>query len=344
MMIDWFRGELPLHHLPLPAGRVLSIDSDGSISWECVKSIDCRGSHESNIKLRSCGGDGAGHATSLLIDGNLCKFLQGHNVFGSSDLNRLLYKAFQKINTAYPGHFNDIAYQSALQSIKQGEYLVKMLDINQLYDVGNDASVEAWLHAAEMRARTRSGRSTNDRGTVYLQKSSRRWAFKFYNKFREIFARGKSHALPIELQGIGLEDFVQGKLRAELRLMSLELKEQGLTHGKHFTQATIQKLFSEYVGRINMSTQATLIDKQLMQLPRTIQSSYQLYRQGVSLKNMLPKVTFYRHRKLLLEFGIDISMPPESPEHSNVIPLIRVIEAKPVPIPDWAYERKLIAI
>ena len=344
-MIDWFRGEIPFYHQPLPAGRFLSIEPDGTLQYEVVKSLDCRGSHKSNLKLRSSGGDGNGMATSLLIDGNLCKFLQGHNVFGIRDLSRLLYLAFEKIHAAYADHFDGASsLELTLQKIKQGDYLVKMLDINQLYDVGNDASVEAWLHAAEMRARTRTGRATHDKGTVYLQKLSRRWAVKFYNKYRELLARGKGHKLPFELEGLGLEEFIQGKLRAELRLMSLELKDLGFTHGKHFTESAINQLFNDYIRRINMNTQATLIDQKLTDLPRCVQSSYQLYRQGVLLTTMLPKPTFYRHRTILLEYGIDITMPPESPEQSNVIPLIRVIEAKPVEIPAWAFERKLVAL
>lgn len=345
-MIDWFRGEIPFYHDPLPAGHVLSIDPDGSLLWDCVKSLDCLGSYESNIRLRSSGGDGtgSGQATSLLIDGNLCKFLQGHNIFGIRDLNRLVYLSFKKIIESYPEHFqSNSSIDLTLQKIKRGDYLVKMLDINQLYDIGNDASVEAWLHAAEMRARTRTGRSTSDRGTVYLQKTSRRWAFKFYNKHRELLARSKGHKLPDELKDQGLEDFIFGKLRAELRLMSLELKDLGFTHGHHFTIQNIDNLFNTYIRRINMNTQATLIDKKLCDLPRSVQATYQLHRQGVSLKNMLPMNTFYRHRRILLEHGVDISMPPESIEHSNVVPLIRIIEAVPVQIPSWAYERNLIA-
>jgi II/X family phage/plasmid replication protein len=44
----------------------------------------------------------------------------------------------------------------------------------------------------------------------------------------------------------------------------------------------------------------------------------------------------------MLAYGLDIST--KSPkEKSNVIPLVRVLEAKPVGIPDWAYERNLVA-
>jgi II/X family phage/plasmid replication protein len=343
-MIDWFRGEVDFLHDPIPAGRVLSIESDGSISWECVKSIDCRSSHETSLKIKSSGGDGQGRATTLMIDGNLTKFLQGHNVFGHRDLNRLLLLSFRKIVELHAEHLNGRSSPLLTEAkIKKGDYKVKMLDINQLYDVGNDSSVEAWLHAAEMRAKSRHGRSSRDKGTVYLGKSSRRWAFKFYNKWREMFARGKTHQLPEHLKNLGLEDFIQGKLRAELRIFSKELEKYGITHGYHLTQQNIDHLFNSYLGKIDMTTQATLIDEQLLQMPRTVQGSYQLWRQGANLRELLAKPTFYRHRKLLLEYGVDIAVNHLAPEFNNVVPMMRIIEAVPVAIPSWAYERGLIA-
>jgi II/X family phage/plasmid replication protein len=218
-----------------------------------------------------------------------------------------------------------------------------MLDINQLYDVGNDVSVEAWLHAAGMRARSRHGRSSRDKGTVYLGKTSRRWAMKFYNKYREMLAKGKSHQLPDYLQNIGLEDFIQGKLRAELRIFSKELEKHGFTHGYHLTPDIINHLFNIYLGKIDMTQQATLIDEQLLKMPRTLQGSYQLWRQGADLRQLLAHNTFYRHRRELLAYGIDISAMHLAPEHNNVVPLMRIIEAVPVVNPAWAYQRGLIA-
>lgn len=345
-MIDWFRGEIPFQHEPLPSGSVLSVTPEGEIEWESVKRLDCRSSWESNLMLRSTGSAGYGFASALMIDGNISKFLQGHNVIGSRDLNKLVYLAFQKIYEIHEEHFHGWSnLEMTLARIKRGDYLVKMLDINQLYDVGNDASVEAWLHAAESRARSRHGRSTRDKGTVYLGKNSRRWAIKFYNKHREMNAKAgkKGHELPVELRGLGLEELAEGKLRAELRIFSKELEKHDLKKGSDFTPKIIDSLFTSYLGKVDMTAQATLIDEQLLKMPRALHSSYQLWRQGADLRNLLAHNTFYRHRRQLLEFGIDISMPNANPEHNNVIPLLRVIEATPIKNPEWAYSRGLIA-
>lgn len=343
-MIDWFRGEIDFLHDPIPAGHVLSFDSDGTVEWDCVKSIVCRSSHETSIKIKSTGGNGEGRATSLMVDGNLAKFLQGHNVFGSRDLNTLLLLAFRKVVELNHGHLHGCsAVELTEAKIRKGDYKVKMLDINQLYDVGNDASVEAWLHAAHMRAMSRHGKSSRDKGTVYLGKSSKRWAFKFYNKHREMNNKGKTHQLPDHLQNLGLEGFVQGKLRAELRIFAKELEKHGITHGYHLNPTTLDQLFNTYLGKIDMTTQATLIDEQLLKMPLTLQGSYQLWRQGADLRQLLPHNTFYRHRRALLDYGIDINATHLAPEHNNVVPLMRIIEAVPVATPAWAYERGLIA-
>lgn len=349
-MIDWFRGEIDFLHDPLPAGRVLSIEADGTLEWDCVKSIICRSSHETSIKIKSSGGDGQGRATSLLIDGNLCKFLQGHNIFGSRDLNTLLLLTFRKIYELNAEHLHGCSDPSFTEArIKKGNYKVKMLDINQLYDVGNDASVESWLHAASMRATSRHGRAKRDKGTVYLGQSSRRWGLKFYNKYREMLSRGITHQLPFHLLNLGLEEFVQGKLRAELRIHSKELQKLGITHGHHLNPDLINQLFNDYLGKIEMTTQTVLVDEQLQKIPAKVKGTYLHWRLGADIRTLMTDDkgrvlrAYYNHRKILMNFGVDINVPCLAPEHNNVVPMMRIIEAKPVEIPSWAYERGLIA-
>lgn len=341
-MIDWFRGQVDILHTPIPTGKVMSVNSDGSIAWESVKKLEVRSSHDASIKIRSTGGDGNGFATSLQIDGNLVKFLQGHNIFGSTDLNNLLSLTMKKILSIHPIIENDFSLKTMFSKIERGDYLVNMIDLNRMFDLDNDESVESTLHALEMRARSRSGRACRDKGTVYLAKKSRRWAVKFYNKSREMKARG--HTLHSSFVDSGLEEFAVGKLRCEFRFHSLELKDMGVTHGYHINDQLLNKLFVNYLGRIEMNTNAVLHDNALLNLPRPIQASYYLWRQGVCLKDMLSKNTYYRHRRLLLEQDIDITCPPSAiGAKNNVVPIFRVLEAKPVTIPSWAYENGLVA-
>ena len=339
-MIDWFRGAIPFRHVPISGGLVMSISPEGVIDWQVHKGLQVRGSYESSLMIKSRGSCGDGSASHLWIDGNISKFLQGHNLFGSRDLVDLVYKTFTRITNDFKAlTFDPLDGVSAEQSILAGDFDVKALDINQLYQLDNDRSVESWLYACEMQAHRRAGRSTATRGTVYIGKNSRRWAVKFYNKYREML-KNQEDSHPSYQR---LLSFSQGLLRAELRLLSLELKDLGLTKGHHFTESVINELFASYMGRIEMTKNATLVDDQLMSLPRAAQATYQMWRTGISCREMLPKNTFYRHRRLLLDSGIDINFPPISPERNNVVPLLRIVEAVPIANPGWAYDLQLIA-
>ena len=104
---------------------------------------------------------------------------------------------------------------------------------------------------------------------------------------------------------------------------------------------TAEQLLLEYISKLEMSDVYMLKDDVLDSLPPRLRLTYQAWLNGDDLKSVLPRPTFYRYRKQILEYGIDIST--KSPKKNNVIPLIRVLEAKPVGIPDWAYERNLVA-
>jgi II/X family phage/plasmid replication protein len=56
----------------------------------------------------------------------------------------------------------------------------------------------------------------------------------------------------------------------------------------------------------------------------------------------MSKSSFYRYRTQILKHGIDISITQDS-KRNNVVPLIRYLEAEPATIPQWAYDKKLVA-
>ena len=90
-----------------------------------------------------------------------------------------------------------------------------------------------------------------------------------------------------------------------------------------------------------MSSQAHIASDELLSLPRAIRSSYLMWNEGLNVRSHMTKASFYRHRSELLKFNVDIAIPNDH-ETSNVIPLIRIIEAKPAEVPQWAYDKGLI--
>lgn len=152
----------------------------------------------------------------------------------------------------------------------------------------------------------------------------------------------KGHLIPSQFVYEGLLDWTKDKLRIELVLRSLELKGLNLDLGKNWNNETVKNVFSDYIGRMEMSQNTLLSDKTIMELPRSARSTYLLWKQGANMREVLPKTTFFRQRKQLLAYGVDINFYCESPDSNNVIPLVRTLEAKPAEIPAWMYEKGLI--
>ncbi|HAT1685402.1 TPA: Replication-associated protein G2P [Klebsiella oxytoca] len=337
-MIDWLTAIYPCVHDPLPAGSVVSIDADGEIEWKSVKRLAVRGSNESTMHVRSVGSDGEGHATHIYIDGNPSKFLQGHNVVGSDDLLGLAITVYARVLS----QLNIPHHMASYFEVLNGNFKISRVDINYMYSLESLENVQSWLYAAEFKAKTRHGRATSKAGTVYMGKSSRRWSLKFYSKYVEHMGGKKGHTIPDKFVYEGLLDWTKDKLRIELVLRSLELKELNLNFGKSWNIETAKNVFSDYIGRLEMSQNVLLSDKTIMQLPRSARSTYLLWKQGANMRDILTKPTFFRQRKQLLDYGIDINFYCESPDTNNVIPLVRTLEAKPAEIPAWMYEKGFI--
>lgn len=193
----------------------------------------------------------------------------------------------------------------------------------------------------EFQSKTRHGRPVTKGGTLYFGKHSERWALKMYCKAEELEC--KTGRLPDELIGKGIEQWAENKLRVELRLHNKELVKLGLDKAKNFNSISITKLFNEYMSRLKMTDQIRLSDKLTNELPSSLIETYTLWSEGHDVRSMIrSKSTYYRRRKQLMEFGINIDIRPHSNHSNNVIPMFRVLEAKPAEVPNWAFDNQLI--
>lgn len=337
-MIDWVKVKIKIRHEPIKSGAFLSINPQGEIEKESLKSIQVEGSYSQKIIVRSVGSDGNGKAEYLECCGNPAKFIQGHNVFGSDDLKalvkemaRILFKALNLEPT-----------EEEQLELDFGDSYLNWVDINYPFELSCQSDVRAWIRAAEFKSRTRSGRPSTKGSTIYWQKHSRRFALKAYSKFDELNS-SKKHRLPPELQNTRLMEWTENILRIELRLLGKELRKLNINKVNHLPPERVKNIFGEYMKKITLTEQIKLSSQKLMELPNAVRSTYLLWSQGMYPYDILARPTFYRHRKLLLEHGIDISIAVEK-DSSNVIPLVRVLDAKPAKIPDWAYEQGLIYI
>lgn len=336
-LIDWITAELPCHHEPVNGGMVCKTDRNGEIVWETSCFLSAVGSYEASIRYKSTGGDGQGKATAILIDGNPAKFLQGHNILGSDDLLALVFDLYQRICQAEGLE----PPQTDIEAVRRGRYSLRRIDITHSFSLNTRADVLAWLRAAEYRSKTRHGRPSMKGSTLYWGKSSKRWTLKAYSKGQELTA-GKGHKLPAELQETPLPEWADNKLRIELTLRGKQLDELSLNEASKLDSETIFALYDSYLKRLTMTEQMQLTDDLLVKLPHCLRTTYVLWRDGHDMRDNLSRNTYYRHRKALMAYGINIDIRQEKPGRSNVVPLVRILEAKPAGIPDWAFTRNLV--
>jgi II/X family phage/plasmid replication protein len=227
-------------------------------------------------------------------------------------------------------------------AIQDGDYSLKRVDINQSWHLKNKDEVLAWIRSAGACGRLKhrgSGQFSGD--TLYFGKNSRRWSAKCYSKGHEINA--KNHQLPKELQVPELIEWADKALRIELVLRSMQLKDMLLSNGKGWCTDTSKMLLCSLVlDNLEITDNMALPDDLLSTLPTRLKGIYALWLNGEDLRQSLPKNTFYRYRRQFLEHNVDISIIQDG-TRNNIVPLIRYLEAEPAQIPQWAYDKKLVA-
>lgn len=335
-MIDWVTAVLPCLHDPekLRAGLVACLDASGDVQWTVEKALQVEGSYSSKIHVRS-------HTDrTIWISGNPAKFLQGHNVFGTDDLRYLMARFFDSL--LQHDALGLCPTADDYDRVRAGQYFLSRVDVNQSWMLPDRAAVLAWIRAAGSTCRLKrrgAGQYTGD--TLYFGKTSRRWAVKCYSKGQDITRKGNE--LHKDLQYPELMDFAEKALRIELVIRSMGLKNLHLDYAAHWTPDTAKQLLCSLVlDGLEISDNMPAPDQVLDALPYRLRLVYQSWKNGDDLRQMLPKNTFYRHRRALLQYGIDIAIPQQA-DRNNVIPLIRYLEAQPAAIPQWAYDKGLVA-
>ena len=329
-MLDWLklRALVPAQG-KIPGDMVCIFTPDGELKWQKVKAVEVTGSYEANVHVSACPVTG-----QLVIDGNPAKFFQGHNVFGTDDIHGLS----QAIVAHVLGKLPDLAVtDEQLGMIRDGIVEVARVDLTGMYSLGSKAHATSAVRSMGERATMRHrGRGTLLRdGTAYWGKQSRRSAIKVYAKGVEILEHKLPKDLPYRDQ---ITEWAQDKLRVEVVLRGMELKERKLDLLANWKPNTAAALYAEFLGKLNVPDNIELDPPAVEALKPRLRLAYDSWMRGTDLRVALPRKTFYRYRNELLEHGIDIlTVRPAQPK-SNVLPLIRILEARPASVPEWAFD------
>jgi II/X family phage/plasmid replication protein len=342
-MIDWITGKFWITHNPdvLRSGqsiRTKIIDGIETIEYDVANRLSIKGSHDANITIRSLTDN------TVEISGNPAKFLQGHNVFGTNDLKYLVAKMIDKLCMVDELELKptDIEYEN----IQSGIYHLSRVDVNEHFFFPSAQLARSWLRAAGNSANMKfRGAGLFKEGTLYFTPKSRRFVPKIYFKYDEINSKDKSHRLPDELLQIPeLVEYAEKSLRFEIKILSTQLKEWMLHLGCNWDNSTATMLINDqFISKLQLSENMALNPEVRDSLPNNLKLVYSAWARGEDLRQMYSKAQFYKRRKQLLEYNIDISILQDKEEQSNIVPMIRYLEAVPMGIPDWAYEKGLVA-
>ena len=337
LMVDWLSVLIAFpHNSPINGGNVFSIDANGVEEWRVDKKMQVEGSYSATVQLRSESRDFP--CSHLRLDGNLVKFMQGHNVWGSSDIHGLITASLSRILSKLNQSF-DINLLSLY--VLNGK--ISRLDITAMYDLENHRQVLAWIRAASDSASMQyRGRGQFSGNTLYWGKHSRRWSLKMYPKGEELKAHRPKQGISDHPQHLkSVTDFADRALRVELVLRGMELERIGLSQVQSWNDSKLEKVYSSYLSGLEFSENMKAISgiSDLEKLPPRLRACALAWSDGHDLRLLYPRASWYRYKKQIFEcIGLDISLPPPKDcKTTNVIPLFSVLEAKPMCIPSWAY-------
>lgn len=328
-MIDWLKLRLPVDVAGYFASDMeVLLDADGSVTRERRMGRKVDGSFSGRIRAFECE-----HTGRLILDGNPAKFFQGHNVFGPDDIFLLAHAMAWRALPQLGLRVYSTGFQSELSCM---DCEVLRVDLTESYDAGSLANARGFVRAlSESATLSHRGRGVLSEGTVYFGKHSRRWALKAYAKGVEILS--KSGRLSKDFPDAErLIDFAQPLLRIEAVLRLWELKARGLSRLSDWRGIDVSALGAEYRSGLVIAENRDMSEADLENIPKRLRVVYAAWKAGEDMRPpYLSKPTFYRYRAALLKCGVDIAIV-QPKAFANVVPLVRIIEAKAVGIPEWA--------
>lgn len=330
MMIDWITRNCnhSAKHPPLWDGvgsRIIRTDRFGEIEYErnARETIE-HPSHSSTMSLKF-----HESGTGIQIAGNPAKFLQGHNLWGTSslqslitDVHDLLAEQIQELPLGLFWHAYDF------------EENVSRLDLTRSIRFGSQEEARQFMSILEYTGHSRhKGRSKAydnllSVGTVYFGKHSRRWSLKVYLKLEE-FERHWTG----ERDGTydHLRDWCAGIVRFELCLRGPEVSRILYEDGYRINHCQLLEAWTRYFNRITWSHMDLPIEQVIEKVRPKLKLVVSAWVDGRDLKQWLPHRTFYDYRRQLLEHGIDIAVPYQSTEEEEKPSLFEI----PADDPRW---------
>ena len=201
---------------------------------------------------------------------------------------------------------------------------ISRVDITANFCAGSDAQARAvirWLGGQSMRRMKR-----DQAGDESVWWSNTQRMFKAYLKAAEMVKHGASaDAVAV----VWCQQ--QGVVRVEIELKRRLLSDLGLDHVGAVSDAALLSVFKDQTELLRRVDRSDAPDV-LASLPARYRMTAAAWLAGQDVRALMSNGTFWRHARVLREYGIDIVQA----RNVEVFPLkVRVIELKALAVPDW---------
>lgn len=325
-------------------GHVFSVDQDGEIKWNVPSKLVHRGSHDTSIRIRSDG-------FRVTLEGNIGRFNRPDNLFGYTvaECVQLANKLISNLLVGYkpdgtehrislPPFYDLPPMPMVRKGGEDGGYqavgaVITRVDLTCNWMTGSPGNCEQFIRYLQGFKSGRQEPTPYKTTGVAWGVGSKYWYAKVYDKAGEYYRQCGKAAKAFDAP---LFDYMSksGIARHEIELKSRYLKQNNLWRIIQWGEGMedrIYALFNDVIGG------ETHVDS-FLEIPGRAGELAVAWRDGADLKKRLSTATYYRYRKELLKYGIDIAVP------SNVKRLrnrVEVIQLAPAVIPDWYHLPKV---
>ncbi len=320
IFIDWITiSQLHTDSEPFPiytGGINVDYDPEGNARFERVRAARFSGSYETGISIKSDG-------RHISLSGNVGRFCRKDNLFNSGwswslqKCNRIL------VSRGLPAfHAGKIGH--AIGEVGQPGARVSRIDLTANFATGSESQARAlirWL-ASRSVSRMKKGRA----GDESVWWSNTRHMLKAYIKHIEMLKHGCKEDDPVYQWCKE-----QGVVRVEIELKRRLLNDLDMVDIKNIDDEKLIKVFheqTEIFNSVDRSEEPDILDA----IPPRSRVHAAAWLAGKDLRQLMSRATFFRHAKVLRDYGIDIS----EPRNVETFPVkVRIVEMKPLQMPDW---------
>jgi X family protein/replication protein CRI len=298
-------------------GETVFFDGQGHERSSRIHHSRFVGSHSTSYALQSNG-------TRVLASGNFGRYSREDNLFnfGFSETVQLANQLVmaQGIDPFTTGHqFRNYAGRPEWSGAS-----VRRMDITCNYATGSMSAARdfiRWLQA-QSKKRIKQGMAGDE--SVWFVNT--REMLKAYLKAPEMLTHGMKDDSQAYQWAMDC-----GLVRIELELKRKTLSELGLYWLGDVTMEKIVDIFrdkTEIIRRLDRSTDSDILDD----VPVRHRAVAAAWLSGSDVKNLVSRASFFRHKKALMEYGLDIAYP----RNIHRLPVkVREIELKPLSLPSW---------